>query len=188
MKRIAPALILFLFMIGGCGMPAREAVQPVNPSLSLKPKEPVLIKEDSLQKTSGNSARKPVLSERRLSKEDEKQILAVLNDYFDALKRKDLDRYMDTISKTAQIYNYEMKRLKASALFEQPFSYNLTFKEARVYKSGKDLRTAAAYASYEFSMPETKETATVETVIVFKKDPEGWKVSAAVGLPITLKR
>lgn len=168
-------------------MTDQEAVKPVNPTISLKPKEPVLIQEDSLKKTSGHSIKKARSINQRLPKEDEKEIFTVLNDHFYALKMKDLDRYMATLSKTAQGFDYEAERLNTIAVFEQ-FPYTLTLKEARVYKTGQDLRKAAVYALIGASRAESNETWTFETVIVFKKDPDGWKASAAIGLPILLKR
>ncbi|MTH53635.1 hypothetical protein GKZ89_09490 [Bacillus mangrovi] len=180
MRRSIQSAALFAAFLSGCSAQSAELIKPAPPATVLKPKVPVLIQEDV--KTVIEPAPVNGSGSLQFPQDDEKEIMAVLNEHLAAYNTKDLNSYMNTLSKTAQGFHYETERVHMARVFTD-LDRTMQVKDARIYKTGEDLKSAAVYARLHISSSRQALSAEYEAIVIFKKDPDGWKMSATINLP-----
>ncbi|MEL4024083.1 nuclear transport factor 2 family protein [Lysinibacillus endophyticus] len=115
--------------------------------------------------------------------EQEEQILSAFSEYIDSFNAKDIDRYIETLSKDPQGFDYEEELQYTKEMFEK---YDIT-------KSIKDV-TIVKYSPEEAQIFSNMETVVkeIETsvinketrrqVTVFKNENGDWKVTSVFAM------
>lgn len=111
------------------------------------------------------------------------QLLKVFNEYIDASNDKDIDRYMDTISKNAKGLDYEEDKKNTLETFDK---YNVvrTAHDIAIIKYSND--EAHIYANIDIDATEIETgvgyQSKVKQVTIFIKENEAWKISSINGM------
>lgn len=114
-----------------------------------------------------------------IPEEEREAVIEVFNENLAAFNEEDIDRYMKTIAKKPEGFDYDEEKLAVEKVFEQ---YD-TVREAKnhtIVKYSED--EAQLFANIDISMNEPKSGATIDRsgrqVTVFVKEDGNWRVSS----------
>lgn len=112
-------------------------------------------------------------------KEQEEQIISAFNEYIESFNAKDIDRYVQTLSKNPQGFNYEEDLEAAKNAFTQ---YNIERTPSDVTIVKYSDKEAQVFANIDIQMTEIETNAELASsgrqVTVFTKEAGGWKVTS----------
>ena len=115
--------------------------------------------------------------------DEEAKLLKVFNEYINASNDKDIDRYMETISKNAKGLDYEEDKKNTMETFE---TYNVVRKaeDIAIIKYSED--EAHIYANITIDATEIESgigyQSKVTQVTLFIKENDDWKISGINGM------
>ena len=114
-----------------------------------------------------------------IPKEEEEKILAAFDEYIESFNSKDIDRYVQTLSKHPQGFDYEEDLEAAKKAFEQ---YNIERTPSDVTIVKYDEKEAQVFANLDIQMTELETdvelTSSGRQVTVFVKEDDAWKVTS----------
>lgn len=114
-----------------------------------------------------------------IPKDQEEQILAAFDEYIQSFNSKDIDRYVQTLSKNPQGFNYEEDLAAAKKAFEQ-YNIERTPSDVTIVKYSKE--EAQVFANLDIQMTELETdvelTSSGRQVTVFVKENDAWKVTS----------
>ena len=112
-------------------------------------------------------------------KDEEEQILAAFDEYIQSFNSKDIDRYVQTLSKNPQGFNYEDDLETAKKAFEQ-YNIERTPSDVTIVKYSEN--EAQVFANLDIQMTELETdvelTSSGRQVTVFVKEDDAWKVTS----------
>lgn len=112
-------------------------------------------------------------------KDAEKQILAAFDEYIAAFNSKDIDRYINTLSKNPQGFNVDEDIEVAKNVFAQ-YDIDRTASDVTIVKYSDD--EAQVYANLQIKMTEIKTNTDLNSsgrqVTVFANEDGDWKVTS----------
>lgn len=110
---------------------------------------------------------------------EEKQIRAAFQEYIAAFNDEDIERYMATVSKNPQGFDYNKDREEAISVFEQ---FDIVRTPADVTIVKYDKKEAQVFANLSIEMLQTSTGAKLNNhgrqVTVFVKEQGEWKVTS----------
>ncbi|MBD1379602.1 YybH family protein [Metabacillus arenae] len=199
MKRMKLSLfiLLSLFTVSACSnentaekeeeIPAKETAaneknnEAEEASEEISPEESQLAFIESLAEVESGTGSSDI------PQEEEQAVIAALNQHIEAFNNKDLDAYMNTLSKHAIGFDYEQEREYMKKEFET-LEVETTIKEAIIdeYQHDESGHFAAVYTLTSMKLPHPETGTMVEKEVsnynIFQKDPEGWKMSSSAPL------
>lgn len=111
--------------------------------------------------------------------DEKKQIIAAFDEYIAAFNAEDINRYMATVSKNPQGFDYKKDREEAISVFEQ---FDITRKPADVTIVKYSKKEAQVFANLSIEMLQTSTGAKLNNsgrqVTVFVKEQGQWKVTS----------
>ncbi|MFJ7732339.1 nuclear transport factor 2 family protein [Lysinibacillus sp. NPDC097231] len=111
--------------------------------------------------------------------EDEKAILAAFDEYIAAFNAKEIDRYMETISKNPKGFNYEEEKKYTTEVFDQS-DVKRDANDTTIIKYSAN--EAQVHSNMALHLVQTKTNVKHESagqqVTVFVKEDGGWKVTS----------
>ncbi|RHW39945.1 nuclear transport factor 2 family protein [Lysinibacillus yapensis] len=114
-----------------------------------------------------------------IPKEEQAAIVAAFNEYIDSFNSKDIDRYVETLSKHPQGFNVEEDVEAAKQAFEQ---YDIARSATDVTIVKYDEEEAQVFANLDIHMTEIETNAELASsgrqVTVFVKEDNDWKVTS----------
>ena len=114
-----------------------------------------------------------------MPKEGKKQILEVFDVYIEALNEKDVDRYINTLSRKSESFDLEGERVRTSEFFSD---YDLIREVSDVTIVNYTDTEAQVFAKLKTSMKQLgsglQTNQTGRQVTVFTKDNGEWKVAS----------
>ena len=110
---------------------------------------------------------------------EKEQILEAFTIYIDAFNEKDIDKYMDTLSKHSEVFDLEEER---SYMGEQFKEYNLNREVSDMTIVKYSENEAQVFATLKTKVKQISSGLEIDQlgrqVTVFTKDDGGWKVSS----------
>lgn len=114
-----------------------------------------------------------------IPEEEEAAILAAFDEYVAAFNAKDIDRYVQTLSKNPKGFVYEDDINTAKQVFSE---YDIERKPADTTIVKYSEKEAQVYANLDIEMTEIKTNAELASsgrqVTVFVKEDDAWKVTS----------
>lgn len=114
-----------------------------------------------------------------IPEEDQKEILAAFDEYIAAFNAKDIDRYIQTLSKNPKGFEYEEDVNAAKQAFAE---YNIERKPQDITIVKYSEEEAQVFANLEIEMTEIETNAELASsgrqVTVFVKEDGAWKVTS----------
>ncbi|MFJ7889423.1 nuclear transport factor 2 family protein [Lysinibacillus xylanilyticus] len=111
--------------------------------------------------------------------EEEKAILAAFNEYNAAFNSKEIDRYMQTLSKNPKGFNYEEEKNYTTEVFKQS-DVKRDAKDTTIIKYSEN--EAQVYSNVTLHLVQTttnvKHESAGQQVTVFVKEDGHWKVTS----------
>lgn len=111
--------------------------------------------------------------------DEEKAIIAAFNEYIAAFNSKEIDRYMQTISKNPKGFNYEEEKKYTSEVFKQS-DVKREAKDTTIIKY--NAHEAQVHSNISVHLVEAKTNVKHESagqqVTVFVKEDGRWKVTS----------
>ncbi|MFP3917221.1 nuclear transport factor 2 family protein [Lysinibacillus telephonicus] len=112
-------------------------------------------------------------------KDAEKEILAAFDEYIASFNSKDIDRYINTLSKNPQGFDVNEDIEVAKNVFAQ-YDINRTASDVTIVKYNEE--EAQVYANLDVKMTEIKTNTELNSsgrqVTVFVKEDNNWKVTS----------
>ena len=114
-----------------------------------------------------------------IPEEEQVEILAAFDEYIAAFNAKDINRYVETLSKTPKGFEYEEDVNTAKQVFAQ-YDIKRTATDTTIVKYSEE--EAQVYANLVIEMNEIETNAELESsgrqVTVFVKEEGAWKVTS----------
>ncbi|KOY82352.1 DUF3225 domain-containing protein [Lysinibacillus macroides] len=111
---------------------------------------------------------------------EEKAILASFDEYIAALNAEEIDRYMETISKSPKGFNYDEEKIYATEVFEQ-FDMKREVENVTIAKFEPE-KEAQVFANMKMHSLQLETKVEHESagrqVTVFVKEDGDWKVTS----------
>jgi len=114
-----------------------------------------------------------------IPEEEEAAILAAFEEYVESFNAKDIDRYVQTLSKNPKGFEYEEDINTAKQVFTE-YSVNRVASDTTIVKYSE--KEAQVYANLDIEMTEietnTELASSGRQVTVFVKEEDDWKVTS----------
>ncbi|MFC7685736.1 DUF4440 domain-containing protein [Ureibacillus sp. GCM10028918] len=114
-----------------------------------------------------------------IPKEEQEAILAAFDEYIAAFNAKDIDRYVQTLSKNPKGFEYQEDVDAAKQAFAE-YDIERTAKDTTIVKYSEE--EAQVYANLDIQMTEIETNAALASsgrqVTVFVKEDDAWKVTS----------
>ncbi|HZG73463.1 MAG TPA: hypothetical protein VEY51_18145, partial [Chondromyces sp.] len=136
--------------------------------------------EQQVDEQEGTSApvAQPIEEAESIPPEEKEALLQALDRHIDAFNAKDLDAYMDTISKNPVSFDYEEEREYMKKMFET-FDMKLEPQHVVIIKYDDEKKEANIFTAMKTQAKEVNADKTVEhitrQVSVYRKEEGGWK-------------
>lgn len=139
--------------------------------------------QSSENKTSGKIAggeNAPQLKEADNIPKDEKEaLLAVVDQYFQAFNEKDLDKYMDTLSKNSESFQFDEEKKEMKKIFAET---DIKMKPAKVVITDYKNDEANVYTIVDSTYTDPKTNEKIKDIHhqidVFTKEDGKWKMKS----------
>jgi hypothetical protein len=121
-------------------------------------------------------------------KKEKAAIMAAFNEYMDAFNEENIDRYMNTISKKPEGFNYETEKTDVQAAFKE---YDITRSAENATIIKYDENNAQVFANLKTNLVQPSTGAKLERngrqVTVFVKEDGKWLVTSVYFMMETSK-
>lgn len=159
-------MIIAALLLAGCGN-AEEA--------STQQPDTILNEKTISYELAGDQ----VTEAKSIPKDEKKALLAAFDEYIEAFNAADIDRYMATISKTPQGFDYDEDKEAAEEVFA---TYEVNRQAEDITIIEYDANSAQVFANLTIDMEEDASGATLSSsgrqVTVFEKEDGSWKVTS----------
>lgn len=160
------AIIIAALLLAGCG--SKEEANMQQPDTILNEKT-----------ISYELAGDKVQEADSIPNKEKKALLAAFDEYIEAFNAADIDRYMATISKTPQGFDYDEDKEAAEEVFA---TYEVNRQAEDITVIEYDKNSAQVFANLTIDMEEASSGATLSSsgrqVTVFVKEEGDWKVTS----------
>lgn len=185
-KGILAGLLAAVLLLGACGNgdtePSGEKENTAKETEVGKENQ-ITDKDKEKEEPVEDAGLPPLKPAADIPKEEEKALMAVMKQHIDAFNSKDLDRYMETLSKKPESFSYDdekdyMKKVFSTMDLEmspkQMFIIEYSDKEASVFT---DMKTRAVD-------PESKKeiVSVTRQINTLRKEEGGWKMIATFAM------
>lgn len=177
-------MLMGSLLLAACGKDKdTEKKQGTNTESSSEAQSKQNNQKDNQEETTTDEAAPPIKEAKNIPPQEKKALLAVLNQHVKTFNKKDLDGYMDTISKNPKSFKYDEEREYMKKVFEtmdlkiEPqtaliIDYKST--EANIFT---EMKTIAAEAGSKKKIEKVSRQ-----VNTFRKEDGKWKLIATFAM------
>ncbi|KZR59834.1 hypothetical protein [Pseudobacillus badius] len=164
-------------LLAGCGDDEKEQKEQTEAPPAAEAPKPA---DDQPEKAKPPVTTQPIEEADNIPPQEKEELMKTFNRHVDAFNSKDLDAYMDTISKNTE-RNYEEERLYVKKVFDT-FDAKMEPKHTVIIKYDPEKKEAYIFVAMK-SVTKDLQTGkeieeTTRQIMTFNKEKDGWKQTA----------
>lgn len=165
------ALIVGAMLLSGCGDDQEDKKEQQTETSDQQ------ISEDQNEQMSENPS--PLKEAENIPAEEKEAILKVVNQHIQAFNEKNIEKYMEAISKNSESFKYEDEEKYVKDMFTK-FDMKMEPENKLIIGYNKKEKTANIYMDIKSTTKDLSSGKIVEDsfrqISIYKKEKDGWKL------------